>query len=130
VPRQALSYLQLAAMEGSWTKEAASMIINSGIDIDHAEVMALCRGMLKRPIFKELLVTYSKFENIPPENVRINVRGWFVGCLKKARTIADANKFSAIIDLLEKPYYYAAKPEHDLINAIFKIAKIMRGENV
>ena len=130
VPRQALTYLQLIAMEGSWTKEAASMIINSGIDIDHAEVMALCRGMLKRPIFKELLVTYNKFENIPPENVRIHVRGWFVGCLKKARTIADANKFSAIIDLLEKPYYYAAKPEHDLINAIFKIAKIMRGENV
>ena len=129
VPRQALNYLQLTAMEGSWTKESASMIINSGIDIDYAVIINLCKAMLKRPVFKELLVVYDKLENIPPETIRINIRGWFVGCLKRARTISDANRFSAVIDLFEKPYC-AAKSEHDLINAIFKITKIMRGENI
>jgi len=126
VPRQALTYLQLISVEGSWTKEAASLLVNAGIDIDEMEIVDFCRLLVKKNPFKSLLEAYKKIKKIPPERVRINMRGFLVGCIKNAKNIEEAKRFHAATEVLRSPYFHA-KPEHDLISDIFKITTILRG---
>jgi len=125
VPRQALSYLQQINAEESWTKEAASLIINAGADIESAEVFGLCKVMLNSN-FKEVLNYYNKVKNVPIETIRIITTGFFTGCLKNSRSPQDATKYSKIIDIISVPYY-GPKPENILINNFFKITQILRG---
>ncbi|MHA2219816.1 MAG: DNA polymerase III subunit [Candidatus Hodarchaeales archaeon] len=132
VPRAALSFLQQVASEGSWTKDAASIIINAGIDIDYAELIDFCRVLIKGS-FRNSLKFYKdmvKVKKIPAETIRINSCGYFVGCLRNAKTEREANNFSAIIDILAVPFYNYPKPEHMLINNMFKISRILRSGNV
>jgi len=126
VPRAALSFLQQIASEGSWTKEAASIIINAGVDIDHAGVFDFCKYVLKNPNFKAVVQEYKKIKQVPIDTVRINLCGFFVGCLKNARRVGDAEKYSNIIDLLNTAFSNYPKPEHTLINNLFKITQILK----
>ena len=126
VPRAALSWLQQIASEGSWTKESASMVINAGVDIDYVEVIDFCRLILKQKSFQKVLIAYEKIRKVPFEIVRMSVCGFFVGCLKHAKTSADANKYSQIIDFMSQPYFSNPKPEHVLVNSLFKITQILR----
>jgi len=130
VPRAALSYLQQIASEGSWTPESASIIINAGVDIEYAEIIDFCRILLQGSFKKSLQLYKDKMRKIPPETIRINVCGYFVGCLRNAKTENEARNFSKIIDLLSVPFYNYPKPEHILINNIFKISQILRSGNV
>jgi len=125
VPRAALSYLQMIASEGSWTKEAASLVINAGVDIDYKEVIDFCRVLIKGN-FINSIEFYKKVKSVPPEIMRLTICGFFVGCLKKARSIDDANKFSEIIDFMSKPLFNIPKPEHILTNNFFKITQILQ----
>ena len=127
VPRASLSFLQQVASEGSWTKEAASLIINAGADIDQVEVYDLCKFLIKGCGFKEIVDRFKTVKQIPPESIRIIMCGFFVGCLKNARNIADANKYSSIIDILSVPIYAIPKAEHVIMNNIFKIIRIIKG---
>ncbi len=126
VPRAALSYLQQVAAEGSWTKDNASLIINAGVDIDHVEVFDFCRLIIKERNFQKSVKAYSKIKKIPIEIIRMAVCGFFVGCLKRANNLKDAQQFSEIIDLTSKPYFNNPKPEHILMNSLFKITQILR----
>lgn len=126
VPRQALTYLQLVSLEGSWTKEAASLLVNAGIDIDEIEVVDFCRAVVNRAPFKTLLQHYKKIKKIPAEKIRINMRGFLIGCVKKAKNINEAKMFHEAAEILRSPYYNA-RPEHDLISDVFKITTILRG---
>lgn len=130
VPRAALSYLQQVASEGSWTKEAASIVINAGMDIDYAELIDFCRVLMKASFKNSLQFYKDKVKKIPAETIRINVCGYFVGCLRNAKTADEARKFSEIINLLAVPFYNYPRPEHILINNIFKISQILRSGNV
>jgi len=127
VPRAALSYLQMIASEGSWTKDAASLVINAGIDIDFKEVMDFCRILIKGN-FRNSLEFYKKVKNIPAETFRVNVCGFFVGCLKKANTLEEAERYSRIIEFMSEPFFSKPKPEHILINNFFKITQILKGK--
>jgi len=124
VPRAALSFLQQVAMEGSWTKDAASSIINAGVDVEYGEIIDLCKSILHGK-FKQAMDIFKTIKKIPAENVRISICGYFVGCLKRARRIDEATKFSRIIDLFSTPYFNNPKPEHILINSIFKACSII-----
>jgi len=127
VPRAGLSFLQQVASEGSWTKDAASLIINAGVDIDYVEVMDMCRGIMKHRSFQTALAHYKKIKNIPLEIMRMAICGFFVGCLRNAKTKIDADKYSKIIEFMSVPYFNNPKPEHILINSLFKITQILRG---
>jgi len=127
VPRASLSFLQQVASEGTWTKDAASLIINAGVDVDNIEVMDLCRGILKHKSFQTTLVEYKNIKNIPLENMRIAICGFFVGCLRRSKNKIEADKYSAIIEFMSVPYFGNPKPEHILINSLFKITQILRG---
>jgi len=126
VPRAGLSFLQQAASEGSWTKDAASLIINAGVDIDYVEMMDFCRALMKHKSFGTALVDYKKIKNIPLEIMRMSICGFFVGCLRNARTASEALKFSEIIEFMSVPYFNNPKPEHIFINNLFKLTQILR----
>lgn len=127
VPRAALSFLQQISSEGSWTKDAASLVINAGIDIDHVEVFNFCKALLRHKNFQTALVDYKKIKNIPLEIIRMSICGFFVGCLRNAKTLEEANRYSKIADFMSIPYFGNPKPEHILINSLFKITQILRG---
>jgi DNA polymerase-3 subunit gamma/tau len=129
VPRQSLTYLQQIAAEGSWSKDTASLIINAGVDIDHVEVIDFCRLLIKERNFQSTVKAYSKIKKIPIEIIRMSVCGFFVGCLKRANNLKDAQQFSEIIDITSKPYFNNPKPEHILMNSLFKITQILRRTN-
>jgi DNA polymerase III subunit gamma/tau len=126
VPRAALSYLQQIASEGSWTKDAASMILNAGADIDQVEVINMCQVLIRTRNFKETLAVFSKVKNVPIEMVRIITCGFFIGCLKKARDASDASKYSKVSELFIDPYFNNPKPEHKLVNSLYKASRILR----
>lgn len=126
VPRAALSYLQQVAAEGSWTKDAASLVINAGVDIDHIEVIDFCRVLLKEGNFQKALTAYKKINKIPLEIIRMAVCGYFVGCLKNSRSVKEAERYRDIIDIMSVPYFNNPKPEHILINSLFKITQILQ----
>lgn len=123
-PRQALTFLQMIAAEDSWEDEAVSMVLNYGVDIDQAEVYEFCKTLLKGS-FKTSMNAYKKIKTVPAETVRINITGFFTGCLRNARSVEDARKYSQIIDIIKDPYY-GPKPENILTNNIFKIAEVLR----
>lgn len=127
VPRQSLTYLQQISSEGTWTKDATSLIINAGIDIDHIEVMDFCRALMKHKSFQTAVAQYKKIKNIPLEAMRINICGFFVGCLRNSKTKDEAEGFSKIVDFMSVPYFGNPKPDHILINSLFKITQILRG---
>jgi DNA polymerase-3 subunit gamma/tau len=122
VPRAALSHLQQISAEGSWTKDAASIIINAGIDLDNTAVINLSQRIIQGAKFNEIL-SILKTINIPPESTRIAMRGYFIGCLKK-----NPNQwhFFKMAEALREPYYSKSKPEHDLISDIYKVVRILR----
>ena len=127
VPRQALTYLQQISSEGTWTKDAASLIITAGVDMDYVEVMDFCRGIMKHKSFQTAVAQYKKIKNIPIEVMRIVICGFFVGCLRNSKTKPEAEGFSKIVDFMSIPYFGNPKPEHILINSLFKITQILRG---
>lgn len=126
VPRAALSYLQQVASEGSWTKDAASVILNAGADVDQVEIYNMCQILLKTHSFKEAMNMYNKAKNIPAESARLITCGYFIGCLKKSKNANEANMHARISDLFMEPYFNNPKPEHKFINALYKASKILR----
>jgi DNA polymerase III subunit gamma/tau len=125
VPRASLSFLQQVAAEGTWSKEAASLVINAGVDIDHIEVIALAKSLIQHRSFKEAVSLYKKINNIPIEIIRMGICGYFVGCLKNAKNFVESEKFSEIVDIMSEPYFSNPKPEHRLINSFYKITRIL-----
>jgi len=125
VPRASLSFLQMVASEGSWTKEAASLVVNAGVSIDHVEVFDFCKYLISHHKFKDCMIKYNKLKNIPAESIRISICGYLVGCLKNSKSVNEAMKFSRSVDLFSTPVYGNPKPEHVLINNLFKVTQIL-----
>jgi len=122
-PRMALTFLQQIGAEGTWEDEAISMILNYGVEIDQADVYKFCKTLLNGS-FRDSMTAYEKVKKIPTERIRINMTGFFAGCLRRARNTEVAEKYSEILDFISTPLY-GPKPEHILVNNIFKIARIL-----
>ena len=121
VPRNALVWLNKVATEGSWTVSAAKELGGDVSDDDNPKILELSRA-LNKGVFKESLPIYEKIKNVAIETIRITVAGYFVACLKKSRSVAEARKFSAVLDIITVPIYEQGKlAEHKWINYMFKI---------
>jgi DNA polymerase III subunit gamma/tau len=121
VPRAALSYLQMIASEGSWTKEAASLIINSGVDVDSLEVYDFSKILIKGK-WLEIVAAYEKIKTLPAESIRIAILGFLVGCIKNAKNYDQADLYAKMADTMAY-IYYGPKPEHVLFTKICQVLK-------
>jgi len=112
VPRAALSALQQIASEGSWTKENASLIINSGVDADNVEVYEFSKMLIKNG-WVDIKTAFDKIKSLPAETIRIAVVGFLVGCVKNARDYDQAERYAKMAETMSY-IYYGPKPEHVL----------------
>lgn len=126
VPRNALVWLKQASDEGSWTLAAVKDIIGVVLDTDDPNIIEICRALLNGS-FKDAAKLYDKIKKkAQAESVRINMYGYFVGCLKRARSISDGRKFSRVCDVLVNPIYESGKPgDNKLYHYMFKVAEIL-----
>lgn len=129
VPRNALVWLKQIADEGSWTLDAAKTIIDVVLDATDPQIIEISKALIKgnfTPAWK-LYDTIKK--KAAAESVRIGIMSYFVGCLKRARSYTEGIKFSQIIDILSTPIYEKGRPgDYKLINYLFKVTKVMKGQ--
>jgi DNA polymerase-3 subunit gamma/tau len=121
VPRNALVWLNKVATEGSWTVSAAKELGGDTSDEENPKIYDLSKA-LNKGLFKEVLPVYDKITNVPIETIRITVSLYFAACLRKSRNVAEARKFSAVLDVLSTPIYEQGKPaEIKWLNYMFKV---------
>lgn len=72
--------------------------------LENAEVIELCRMLIKRDLsWKKLITTLDKIEQ-PPETIRILVINYLAACAKGARSDRDAADVLDMIRAFSKPY--------------------------
>jgi DNA polymerase-3 subunit gamma/tau len=125
VPRNALVWLNQIATEGSWTTEVAQRIC-SGIELaDDPKIRDFCKA-LTQGNFKVAMQLYEEIDTAAGEGLRIPVAYWFAGCLRNAKRVPEARKFSAILDLVTVPIYEQGKSANPRwFNLIFKITDLV-----
>ncbi len=125
VPRDALVWLKQVNSEMSWSVAAAKSIVGILIDEEDPQIIELSRVLIKGE-FKKAITIYGKL-NIAAESVRMATAGYFVSCLKRTNSIAEARNFSKILDIVTVPIYDPGKlGDHKFINCMFKISDICR----
>ncbi len=129
VPRNALVWLKQVSDEGSWSIEAAKDIIDITLDADDPQIIEISKTLIKGN-FKPAWQAYDKIKKkATAESVRIGVMSYFVGCLKRARSYQEGNKFSDVIDVLSPPIYEKGRPaDYKLINYLYKVTRVMKGQ--
>ena len=125
VPRNALVWLNQVSTEGSWLMSAAKEICGAMDDDDEPKIIEIARA-LNKGNFKEAVGIFESVKNVPIESMRIIMTSYFVSCLKRTRKIAEARRFSMILDVLTVPIYEQGKlATHKFYNYLFKVADIM-----
>jgi DNA polymerase-3 subunit gamma/tau len=125
VPRKALVWLKQVNDEGSWTVQAAKEITGLLLDCDDPQIMELSRTLIKGEWTKSIEL-YKKLEKLPAETVRIAVAGFFVGCLKRAKTFPDGRRYSQILDIITVPIYETGiLGRHKFYNYLFKTVDLI-----
>ena len=124
VPRGALTWLKDVMDESSWTLEAAKSLIGVTFDEDNPVIIDISKSLLKGE-FKPAIKMYIKL-NVSAETLRGAIAGYFVGCLKRAKSYGQGRKFSSILDIITVPIYDPGKlADHKIINYFFKVADLM-----
>lgn len=126
-PRNALISLKLVSDEGSWTLEAAKEIIGLYVDEEDPQVIKLSQFLIKGK-WSDAYSVYDKLKLMKqPESLRIAIAGYFVGCLKRAKSYTEANKFSQILDVITVPIFETGRVgDHKMYNYMFKVVYIMK----
>lgn len=132
-PRDALVYLDQIDKEGSWTLEAAKNITGVLLDEDDPQIIELSR-MLLGGKWKDSLNLYNELKkDTPAETIRIAAAGYFIGCLKRAKTVKEGKKFDKVLDVLNTPIYESGKlGDNRFYHYMFKVTDIInsnRGRN-
>jgi hypothetical protein len=92
---------------------------------DDPQIKALCQA-LNKGSFKEAVSIYDKITNMAAESIRIPVSYYFASCLKNSKKVPDANKFSAVLDLVNTPIYEQGRLANPKwYNLIFKITNVI-----
>jgi hypothetical protein len=127
VPRNALVWLKQVEDDGGWTLEAAKQISGITMDADDPQIVEISKALLKGS-FKDAVNIYDKIKNKnQAESVRLAITSYFVGCLKRARSYGDADRFSASLDILTQPIYEQGKPgDYRLYNYLYKVARLKK----
>ena len=125
VPRTALMWLKQANDEGSWLLEAIKEITGITMDADDPQIVEISKALL-RGSFKDAVKVYDKIKSKnQAESVRLAITSYFVGCLKRARSYGDADRFSLALDILTQPIYEQGKPgDYKLYNFMYKVARL------
>jgi len=125
VPRDCLPWLKQVNDEGSWTIGAAKEITGVLLDEENPQVINLSKALLAGDwnIVKDV---YDKI-NMPAENIRMAVAGWFVWQMKRATTLGKAKMFSDVLEFLTTPIYDPGKlADHKMYHNMFKIIYLMK----
>ncbi len=126
VPRDCLPWLKQINDESSWTIEAAKEIIGILIDEEHPQIIDICNELLKGE-WKKSFKMYEKI-NLPAENIRAAMAGYFIWRMKRAKNLGHARQLSDMVDCIIEPIYDPGKlGNHKMINAMFKIVSIVKG---
>jgi len=129
VPRNALVWTSQTIAEGSWTLDVVKNIVGLPIGDDDPLVFDLSK-ILVRGRFISAVEHQKKLKNIPIETIRLGVTGYFVGCLKRAKSPVEFNKFTRVLDVLTIPIYETHKAaEHKWYLYMAKITHIISGGN-
>ena len=124
-PGNALVCLSQIAIEGSWTLAAGKEICQSGINDADPQVIELFKA-LNNGNFKESIDIFVNIKAVPVESMRIGITGLFIGCLKRAKKVGEARKYSKVLDVLTTPIYEQGKlAEHKWYNYMFKVSDII-----
>ena len=129
IPRDALGYLKMIDDEGSWTLDVAKeLITGSTIDEDNPQIIELARALNKQE-WKNSLKIFDKLKKskgFSYEASRLAISGYFTACLKRAKTLAEGKKYSAVLDVLNTPIYDTGKTaENKFYNYLFKVIDSM-----
>jgi DNA polymerase-3 subunit gamma/tau len=127
VPRNALVWLRQVEDEGTWTLDAAKAISGILLDETDPQVVEISKSLIQGK-FKPAYQIYDKIKRKQQaENVRIAILSYLVGCLKRARSYGDADRFSQAIDIISQPIYQQGKPgDYILYNYLYKVAKTLK----
>ncbi len=125
-PRNSLMYLSQVDKEGTWTLESAKRITGILLDETDPQVIDLSKLLIAGK-WTDAVKQFDKLKkNIPTESLRIGVQGYFVGCLKRARTVGEGKKFDRVLDVLNNPIYESGKPgDYKFYHMIFKVTDII-----
>jgi len=125
IPRKGLKWLRQVIDDGTWQLPVAKNIIGVLVDEEDPQIIELCRKMV-RGKFKEAVSIYDKVKTKGAESVRIAIAGYFVACLKGARTVSEGDKFSRILDILLIPVYETGRlGDMSMINYIYKTTELI-----
>jgi len=127
VPRDALVWLKKVADDGTWLIEVAEEITGSALGEDDPNIIEISRALI-RGSFKNATKVYDKVKKkSQAESVRLGAVSYFVGCLKRAKSYPEADKFSAALDVLTQPIYEQGKPgDWKFYHMMYKAAKLLR----
>lgn len=127
VPRTALMWLKQASDEDSWTTEAIKEITGITIDGDDPKIIEISKALIKGS-FKDAVKVYDKIKNKnQAESVRLAITFYLGGCLKRARSYPDADRFSAALDIMTQPIYEQGRPgDYKLYNYLYKAARVLK----
>jgi DNA polymerase-3 subunit gamma/tau len=127
VPRNALVWLKQVSDEGSWTIEVAREITGSTLGEDDPNIIEISKALIKGS-FKNATTVYDKVKKkSQAESVRLGVVSYLVGCLKRAKSYSEADKFSAALDVLTQPIYEQGKPgDWKFYHMMYKTARLLK----
>jgi len=127
VPRNALVWLKKIADEGTWELDVAKEITGTLLDGDNPNIIEISKALL-RGSFKNATKIYDKIKNKnQAESVRLATVSYLVGCLKRAKSYPEADKFSSALDVLTQPIYEQGKPgDWKFYHMMYKASKALR----
>ena len=97
------------------------------MDADDPQIVEISKALIKGS-FKNASQVYDKVKNkSQAESVRLAVVSYLVGCLKRARSYGDADRFSTALDILLDPIYEQGKPgDYKMYNYLYKAARALQ----
>ena len=127
VPRNALVWLKQVEDDGTWTMDAVKEIIGIMLDETDPKIVEISKALIKGS-FKDAVKIYDKIRNKnQAESVRLSITFYLGGCLKRARSYPDADRFSAAMDIMTQPIYEQGRPgDYKLYNYLYKAAKVLK----
>jgi DNA polymerase-3 subunit gamma/tau len=129
VPRTALVLLKQASDEGSWTVEAIKDIVADLSAENDPQVIEISRALIKGS-FKTAFSVYDKVKKKKgPESVRIGIVAYLTGCLKRAKSYTEGDRFSTALDIFNVPIYEQGRVgDYKLYHYLYKTSRIFVGK--
>jgi len=125
-PRNAIGVLKQVIDEGSWVDSNVKEFLRGMANEEDPNVIELSKALLNGN-FNLSLDIFSKMRNISEELLRCSITGFFVGCLKRVKSIEEGDKLTKIIDIMIPSIFTTGSiAQHDFINRFYKITLLIK----